>query len=244
VDYLCHNFPHIINWRDKHGKTALMLAAQSSDPARAPSSTFHLPPNARPRALSAGTTTASEDTTTISTLISHNASVTCVDNVGNTALHHASSWGNLKAIRVLLSAGALPLVLNKANHTPLDYSVTKQTAQYFQSIVSDLERRKMDKQQAKRMKLNTVRAMAAEEHPGTISPVSPTRAMAKDTFGNVSSPSKITGGVRLVVDMEIDESAACIDDNVSNGIQLTARKMGRASADEQLSVSILNGEAT
>jgi ankyrin repeat protein len=140
-----------------------MLAAQSSNPAHAPSSTLHLPPSARPRALSAGTATVSEDTTTISILISHDASVTCVDNAGNTALHQASAWGNLKAVRVLLSAGALPLALNKANHTPLDYSITKQEAQYFQSVISDMERQKIDDQQAK-LKISTVRAMAAEEH--------------------------------------------------------------------------------
>ncbi|KAL1963800.1 hypothetical protein VTN77DRAFT_7866 [Rasamsonia byssochlamydoides] len=224
-----------------------MLAAQSSNPAHAPSSTFHVPPSARPRALSAGTATASEDTTTISTLISHNASVTCVDNAGNTALHHASAWGNLKAVRVLLSAGAPPLALNKANHTPLDYSVTKQAAQYFQSIMSDLERRKMDDQQAQKLKLNTARAIATEENRplDRISPVSPAQARAKDAFGSAASPSKaIPGGVRLVVDSDTDERAAGVDDGASNDIQLTAKKIGRSSIDEQPSVSMANSEAT
>jgi ankyrin repeat protein len=82
---------------------------------------------------------ASEDIAAITILLSYDASVIATDNLGNTALHYASAWGNLKAVRALLAAGTPPLSPNKANHTPLDYSVTKQAAQYFQSIVNEFE---------------------------------------------------------------------------------------------------------
>lgn len=120
-----------------------MLAAQSSNPSHVPvNTTCHVQQGGRPRAVSTGSAMASEDISAITLLLSHNASLTATDHFGNTALHHASAWGNLKAVRTLLSAGAPPLALNKANYTPLDYSVTKQAVQYFQSIVNELENRK------------------------------------------------------------------------------------------------------
>lgn len=144
VDLLCRTFPHIVDWKDNEGRTPLMLAAQSSNPSHAPISTnssAHIPPptGRRPRAVSTNSEMASEDIATITILLSYAASVIATDNLGNTALHYASAWGNLKAVRALLAAGTPPLSPNKANHTPLDYSITKQAAQYFQSIVNEFE---------------------------------------------------------------------------------------------------------
>lgn len=144
VDLLCRTFPHIIDWKDNEGRTPLMLAAQGSNPSHAPVSTnssAHIPPptGRRPRAVSTNSAMASEDIATITILLSYAASVIATDNLGNTALHYASAWGNLKAVRALLAAGTPPLSPNKANHTPLDYSITKQAAQYFQSIVNEFE---------------------------------------------------------------------------------------------------------
>lgn len=233
VEYLCRAFPHIINWQDREGRTALMLAAQSSNPGHAPSSTFHVPPTGRPRAVSAGTAMASEDTATITTLLSYHASLTLVDHLGNTALHHASAWGNLKAVRILLSAGAPPLAPNKANHTTVDYSVTKQAAQYFQSIVSDLERRRADAQR-EQLKLNTtVRAIAAEDAQSAgarLSPVSPLQTRTSDVFPRTLSPTKTApGGIRLVIDTDNNELADMDDDDVP----FTAKRIERSPANEQ-----------
>jgi ankyrin repeat protein len=175
---------------------------------------------------------ASEDTATITTLLSHHASLTPVDNLGNTALHHASSWGNLKAVRVLISAGAPPLAPNKANLTPLDYSVTKQAAQYFQSIISDLEMRKVGGQRGQKLKLNTtVRAVPGEETQSAtrLSPVSPFQTRAKDAFAKTLSPIKTTpGGVRLIIDTKNTEPAS-IDDN---DVPFTAKWIERSPTDE------------
>lgn len=210
-----------------------MLAAQSSNPGHAPSSTFHVPPSGRPRAVSAGTAMASEDTATITALLSHHASLTMVDHLGNTALHHASAWGNLKAVRVLLSAGAPPLAPNKANHTPLDYSVTKQAAQYFQSIINDLERRKAEGQRGP-LKLNTaVRAIAAEDAQSAgprLSPVSPVQSRTKDMTAQTLSPIKTApGSIRLVIDTENRERADVDDGDVP----FTAKRIERSPVDEQ-----------
>lgn len=144
VELLCRTFPHTIDWKNNEGRTPLMLAAQSSNPSHAPVSTnssAHIPPptGRRPRAVSTNSAMASEDIATITILLSYAASVVATDNLGNTALHYASAWGNLKAVRALLAAGTPPLSPNKAMHTPLDYSVTKQAAQYFQSIVNEFE---------------------------------------------------------------------------------------------------------
>jgi len=225
VDYLCLSFPQIINWGDGKGMTALMLAAQGSNPSHAPLSTFLVAPDARPRALATGATTTSEDTATISTLLSYNASVTATDNAGNTALHHASAWGNLKAVRVLLSAGAAPLAPNKFNYTPLDYSITVQAAQYFQNLISEFERRKIGDPRPSsslsspssllRLRLNTFKAsVTAEENRSPIrtSPVSPVQLRMKEAFGQINAAltgktmslgsSTTPAGVRLVLDTD------------------------------------------
>jgi ankyrin repeat protein len=140
---------------------------------------------------------ASEDIATITILLSYNSSVIATDNLGNTALHCASAWGNLKAVRALLAAGTPPLSSNKANHTPLDYSVTKQAAQYFQSIVNEFENstRSDDtrsnfssdqQQQQPGLKLNTAAVRAIATPPPDESRAGGTRMLGSP----MSSPVK------------------------------------------------------
>jgi ankyrin repeat protein len=219
VDYLCLSFPHIINWGDGNGMTALMLAAQSSNPSHSPLSTFLVAPEPRLRALTTGAATASEDTATISTLLSYNASLTVTDNAGNTALHHASAWGNLKAVRVLLSAGAAPLALNKFNYTPLDYSITVQAAQYFQNLMSEFERRKIGDSRPPsslmQLRLNTFKAAATADENRSPIRTSPVQLRMKEAFGQInaalmgktvslgsSTATSTTAGIRLVLDTD------------------------------------------
>lgn len=197
---------------------------------------------------------ASEDITAITILLSHSASVTATDNLGSTALHHASAWGNLKAVRALIMAGAPPLAANKANHTPLDYSVTKQAAQYFQGIVSDLDRPtplfpSPDQQQLHQhaLKLNTaVRAIATPPDEATSggarvlgSPMSsPVRSQNTEPRqwqpqhqhqhnNDNTSPVKTNfGGLRLVTNTESAELEDLDDDPA------TAIRIGRSSIEE------------
>ncbi|KAL8724752.1 MAG: hypothetical protein Q9166_007766 [cf. Caloplaca sp. 2 TL-2023] len=61
--------------------------------------------------------------------------LTAVDNDGNTALHYASAYGQLKAIRALLAAGANPGAKNKYSWTPVAYSSTVQAEVYFKGLI-------------------------------------------------------------------------------------------------------------
>ncbi|EME42216.1 hypothetical protein DOTSEDRAFT_106264, partial [Dothistroma septosporum NZE10] len=63
---------------------------------------------------------------------------------GNTPLHHASAAGSLKALRILLAAGANPLAKNNYDWTPLAYSQTVAAEVYFKNLVAEFERRKLE----------------------------------------------------------------------------------------------------
>lgn len=63
---------------------------------------------------------------------------------GNTPLHHASASGSLKALRILLAAGASPLAKNNYDWTPLAYSQTVAAEVYFKNLVAEFERRKAE----------------------------------------------------------------------------------------------------
>lgn len=60
---------------------------------------------------------------------------------GNTALHFASSNGNLLGLRTLLAAGADVERRNVWNWTPAAYSATVQAEVYFKSLVTENEKR-------------------------------------------------------------------------------------------------------
>ena len=75
---------------------------------------------------------------------SHPASPHSRDMDGNTPLHHASASGSLKALRILLSAGANPLAKNNYDWTPLAYSQTVAAEVYFKNLVAEFERRKVE----------------------------------------------------------------------------------------------------
>jgi uncharacterized protein len=62
------------------------------------------------------------------------------DEDGNTALHHASAAGELKALRLLLQAGASPTAKNSGAWTPIDYSATVAAEVYFKSLVNEVQR--------------------------------------------------------------------------------------------------------
>lgn len=211
VEVLCQTFPHIIDWKNRQGHTALMLAAQGSQAACVSSSTDHvLPPQVRrPRTRSVGTVMASEDVATLNTLLAHNASVTAVDRFGNTALHHASAWGNLKAVRVLLQAGAPPLAPNAAEYTPLDYSITIEAAQYFRSLVRDVENQKL----------------------GVTT--SPQRSRGGGE-GSIKGGSPGKTSVKLVLDTDRSREGASSDDD---GAPCTAVRVEQSPADDRSSAT-------
>jgi len=87
---------------------------------------------------------APEDTSTIETLLSHEADVHAQDGKGNTCLHYATAWGNLKAVRALIQAGADPLCSNHEGWKPEYYSVTVQAEVYFRNLVGEYEKRRAE----------------------------------------------------------------------------------------------------
>jgi Ankyrin repeats (many copies) len=87
---------------------------------------------------------SNEDSSTVEALLSHNADVHALDNNGNSCLHYASTWGNLKAVRVLIQAGADPLQRNGQGWVPQYYSITVQAEVYYRNLVVEWEKRKAE----------------------------------------------------------------------------------------------------
>ncbi|KAF2724336.1 ankyrin [Polychaeton citri CBS 116435] len=119
--FLAKQFPRCVVYTNKVGQDALAIASQR------PASTALIP-----MLLS------------ISDEKEHCASVHSRDVEGNTALHHASASGSLKALRLLLAAGANPLAKNNYDWTPLAYSQTVAAEVYFKNLVAEFERKKIE----------------------------------------------------------------------------------------------------
>ncbi|KAF2763921.1 ankyrin [Teratosphaeria nubilosa] len=113
--YLAETFPRGIGWVNKLGIDVLGIASS------VPAATALLP-----------------------VLLQNGASVDVRDINGDTPLHHASASGSLKALRILLSAGANPLANNNYDWTPLAYSQTVAAEVYFKNLVAEFERRKVE----------------------------------------------------------------------------------------------------
>lgn len=62
------------------------------------------------------------------------------DTAGNTPLHYASAYGQLKSIRTLLEHGADSSARNAWSWTPVDYSASVQAEVYFKGLVNAAER--------------------------------------------------------------------------------------------------------
>ncbi|EZF34462.1 target of rapamycin complex 2 subunit [Trichophyton mentagrophytes] len=208
ADYLATVFKHSIDWQDKNGATALMLASQSSNISSQTSNTSSLvPPRQRPRASSSASNPASfEDTSTVSKLIKRGASLTMADSAGNTVLHYASAWGNLKTFRLLISAGAPPLARNHAKCAPADYALSVQAAAYCRSLVTEYERAKKGQHDQDKLSLK-VRSNDIPPGDSHLSPISPASGlrpkMSLDSQRTAQSYG--IGGVRLVSQDESDQ---------------------------------------
>ena len=131
--YLARRFPECIPWQNKAGLDAVCCfhiwqatianIAQLMLSAKSGSGTLHLIP----------------------TLIVQDPTVlTATDKTGNTALHHASAAGELKALRLLLQYGANPLVANAYSWTPVHYSATPAAEAYFKTLIIEFEKKKAE----------------------------------------------------------------------------------------------------
>lgn len=89
----------------------------------------------------------------IPTLILHSppqvpSTLVAADASGNTALHHASAAGELKALRMLLQYGANPLASNAFSWTPVHYSATSAAEAYFKTLIIEFEKKKAEGKRA------------------------------------------------------------------------------------------------
>ncbi|KIE00806.1 spherulin-1B precursor, partial [Metarhizium majus ARSEF 297] len=87
------------------------------------------------------------------------------DLEGNTALHFASSNGNLLGLRTLLAAGADVERRNIWNWTPAAYSATVQSEVYLKGLVTEVERRQQLKKEieaTRHKKAGAVRVVTAD----------------------------------------------------------------------------------
>lgn len=70
--------------------------------------------------------------------------VAATDLSGNTALHYASAYGQLKSIRTLLEHGADAAARNAWSWTPVSYSASVQAEVYFKGLVNAAERERLE----------------------------------------------------------------------------------------------------
>lgn len=127
---LLTHFPRCVPWTNKAGMDSLMISSRSGA----------LP--LLPLLLTAPTP----------------ALPTAHDNDGNTALHHASAAGELKALRLLLHYGASPLAQNNYSWTPIAYSSTAAAEAYFKQLVAEFEKRRVEGLKAERERVSAASA--------------------------------------------------------------------------------------
>lgn len=136
---------------DSHGSKKVMLTTHHAHPTLLSTllalTLFAQPPNptSHPTSLVPGPTTTSQKTGAYIALPGHGSTppynpLTATDSVGNTALHHASAYGQLKAIRTLMEHGADPNARNAWNWTPVSYSASVQAEVYFRGLVGAQQR--------------------------------------------------------------------------------------------------------
>lgn len=123
------------------------------------------------------------------------ASVKAFDRDGNTALHHASAAGELKALRLLLHYGANPMATNSYSWTPIAYSATAAAEAYFKQLVAEFEKRRVEgikaererEREKERQRLAGVRLVTSEEDGAPLKE-RPTVRPREDSLGALPGP--------------------------------------------------------
>ncbi|KAI9841477.1 MAG: hypothetical protein M1838_003535 [Thelocarpon superellum] len=162
VRVLLSHYARCANWRNRLGVDALMLCARHGHASLA------------------------------ALLLSHAADANAHDLQGNTALHYASAYGQLKVLRILmLTGGARPDVRNWACWTPASYSATVQAEVYFKGLVGEWERERVTWERERERQRE--RGGSGGGGGGGMEP------------GPASGPAH--GGVRLVREDEMEEES-------------------------------------
>jgi uncharacterized protein len=168
--YLLERYPRCASWKNKAGMDALMLSARAG---LVPLMYLLL---AVPEPNTPDPNTQDRD--------------------GNTALHHASAAGELKALRVLLLYGASPLAKNCFSWKPIAYSFTSAAEAYFKQVVAEYEKQRVElhrrEKEREKARLAGVRLVTQDLDPPNIVP----GPMPSSGSPVLSSP--IEGSVRAV----------------------------------------------
>ncbi|KAL8713973.1 MAG: hypothetical protein Q9220_002119 [cf. Caloplaca sp. 1 TL-2023] len=140
---LAKTFPRCIPWKNKQGADALMLSART---APSPPPTSATSPTSTPNPQHFPFQQQQQASSNVPPLLLSNllhysplppsTLLAAEDLDGNTALHYASAYGQLKAIRALLAAGANPGARNAYSWTPVAYSSTVQAEVYFKGLAA------------------------------------------------------------------------------------------------------------
>jgi ankyrin repeat protein len=169
---LAKRFPESIPMQDKNGMDAVCLLLlppplSTTSITSPPPTPFPHQTNARTQLMHASLTGTGTHLL-IPTLVTLDPSIlTLSDNMGNTALHHASAAGELKALRLLLQYGANPLTPNACQWTPVHYSASAQAEAYFKTLIIEFEKKKAEeargKRERERQRLGGVRLVTSND---------------------------------------------------------------------------------
>ncbi|KAI5287167.1 hypothetical protein KEM52_001716 [Ascosphaera acerosa] len=123
-------------------------------------------------AAAAAASVAAEDTSTIAVLLQCGADANAVDFEGNSPLHGACAWGNLKSFRLLLGAGAKPNAINRHGFIPLDYAVTASAHKYCRSLMQEFELQQTRPQQLPHAAVTPTSPGLTNQQPSSSAPAS------------------------------------------------------------------------
>ncbi|MCJ1274048.1 hypothetical protein MMC21_001842 [Puttea exsequens] len=130
---LATHFPRCIPWKNRQGADALMLTARTPHtPLLDLLLTLAPPPGPFSSALPTNSNRSSSFDPT--------SPLHAIDSAGNTPLHYASAYGQLKSIRTLLEHGADAGARNAWSWTPQAYSASVQAEVYFKDLRAAQER--------------------------------------------------------------------------------------------------------
>ncbi|KAI9662552.1 MAG: hypothetical protein M1821_008719 [Bathelium mastoideum] len=190
-ELLIKHFPWCVPWQNKDGLDALMLSGrhESSTPLIPVLLSAALPdpslPN--PTALESPSTQAKPPPYPHPLVLARDAN-------GSTALHHASAAGALKALRLLLMAGANPRDANAFAWDPVQYSASVAAEVYFKNLVAEWDRRRAEAAEVEQRRLGG---------GGTMPPAAQQGQQQQQQEGGAGAGGRravVGGGVRLVTE--------------------------------------------
>ncbi|KAF8424099.1 ankyrin repeat-containing domain protein [Tirmania nivea] len=176
VDFLARRFPKCLDWKNKLGQTALMIAAKMGfegcvkalleagrdwKSGRGEKRREELEGDHGEEGEERGRYDDDDDDENFFPRVDIDA----VDGAGNTALHYASAYGHLKTIRTLIEYNASPHIQNRQKYTPQEFSFTAQAEAYFTQLVAEKEAR--DAAHARNTRAATPVPGRSEKHVNT-----------------------------------------------------------------------------